>query len=1597
MVKFVFIRSLFVLASLFEGKVVADAIDTTDIPNQKAIAFASGRLGVKSARVFSTIGVIGPRQSYRPQLLEHSRYIRAATEDVDATRAQIDEVDRQVTQENRFVDVLDEASLIDLPIGLKSIDFGFLKYTILIDSLYGNQTDMFLSASMVFQTPNGRRLHFRGSDIRFSRNGGLTGDGKLMLVGDYQIPIDSGRLDLFVRGEENKTFVEFDCRGYKQLSLQAALVFSKELLLLEKPNGTIDSTKNVAIDFVTTIVDWNDILVNVNVPKFQVTGVKDVSFTVSDAILDFSDGRNPLSMVFPQGYDVSRIGPDVNLWRGVYIREATVTLPPHFKTKSAERDSTITHRISFKGNNMLVDEAGFTGRLSGNNLIPLNEGDLSGWQYSIESLHAQFVSGSITSGGLSGRIQLPITVDKTNPPAQDPVSPESVDTTESKPIHRNVFLYTAIIQGSGNYLFSVSNPDTLDFALWGARVVLNPSSSIELNIIDKHFHARAILNGEISINTALDGGGKANLNASKNVTIRGIRFEELTIQTVRPYVTVGMFALTSSTSAGKKQLGGFSFSINELGGFSQENEVGLLVGITLSVSGGGSQSEGGTGENKPNSFGAMGRFKLIGEEVEGIYGKEVSYRFKKIQIESFGVDVQKGSFSLQGVLNFYREDPVYGNGISGNLTAQFSPGIKIQASAIFGTKNGFRYWYADGLATFESGITVFTGFAFYGFGGGAYYHMKIDDTGVGSPLGRTASGITYVPDSTSGLGIKATLVVGVQPGKQAFNGDVTFEVAFNTGGGVRYISLRGNGYFITPPLPNSINSLQEKAGKLATAMKRSGSGTGNLNEGGTANGVAVQIYGDPASSGQKASVWASTYIIYDFDNRALHGNLSAHINVAGGLIRGPGPNGRAGEAVLHFSPTEWYIYVGRPEYENRFAVEVMGIARLDAYFVIGSVIPDTPPPPQNVSDILGGIDLDYMGDLNSLADGSGIGFGASFSVDTGDITFLVFYGRFAAGLGFDIMLKDYGNVQCAGRGQLGINGWYANAQAYAYFEGEIGINVRIWKLNRRISILNIGAAVVTQAKLPNPVWIKGIAGGYFSVLGGAVKGNCRFEVEIGEECQIVQEGNNSILESLEVLADATPQNNLRDVDVFTTPQAVFNYEMGREYEITDLNDNIVQFRISLDAFAVKSQTGVLESTITWNSDKTVAVLNPFEILPGNQRIDLQITVSFQEKRNGSWVVTMDGNERLEKTYLYTFTTGSAPDFIPANNITYSYPTADHVNLYKKETSDGYITLRQGQSYLFENKNEWSYNVSFRGSGGVVQLPINYIGNLKEIQLPIPQSLLNDRIYKLSIVATPRQLSQTIDTNVTAREAKVTISDDVELTMQSRTVTGTVQQSQEKELYNMSFRVSKFNSLTEKIQSLTPSSGWRDPIFPGVHLIGSNIGGPEPFSEEEIVGSRTNSPLIQLEADLAEVPWYNSDVYPVVYEGYPYNGLLLIEQNRNAALLGDVPIKAVFINQHPMNILLNREDFGDEIMTFPTTFGRIDYSLAPVMYFDYQDLSAQAANYLINKDSRNYPRLTRLLTSSFPVLRRGDYEIKINYVLPGKNQISSSYRLRIQNP
>jgi hypothetical protein len=94
---------------------------------------------------------------------------------------------------------------------------------------------------------------------------------------------------------------------------------------------------------------------------------------------------------------------------------------------------------------------------------------------------------------------------------------------------------------------------------------------------------------------------------------------------------------------------------------------------------------------------------------------------------------------------------------------------------------------------------------------------------------------------------------------------------------------------------------------------------------------------------------------------------------------------------------------------------------------------------------------------NDLIYGNGLAFGTNFEISTGDLSFVIFYASLDLGAGFDVMLMDYGDyASCeGGPNPVGINGWYAKGQAYAYFAGKIGIKVKVFGRRKKFDIINV--------------------------------------------------------------------------------------------------------------------------------------------------------------------------------------------------------------------------------------------------------------------------------------------------------------------------------------------------------------------------------------------------------------------------------------------------------------------------------------------------------------------------------------------------------------
>ena len=1469
------------------------------------------------------LGADGPRQ-----------LTEAARQHIAKARSVLE----KIRQTKNYVSYLDGSTPVELPVGLRRT-LGGVEYVIGVSAIRLLPTHAEFDAYIQIQIPQSAQpLTFMGQGLKFSRSGGIVGGTQLSLVGDFAVNQANRDIQVILKGISGSgpggnpaggnpaedhpvggspagdhpargTFVRMDCDGYQDMQLDAELVFSRNLIVPEAANGSLTAGR-VATRFTQTLTDWNDLLLSVSLPSFQLAALPGFGFTVNRAILDMSDVQSAPAMNFPKGY---ALDPVVNqspqLWRGVYLQELSVRLPEHFRNR--ERAG----RLSFSANDVLIDHQGFSGLLTARNLLTLEQGSMSGWSFSVTDFSVELMAGRLVGAGFGGEITVPV-VSRDSP-----------------------FAYEAFIRQNDEYVFALSPPEAMEFSLWQAgEVAIYPESSIEIKLIDGAFRPIAHLHGNMSVAV-----GETKLSLGE------ITFLDMTVQTEAPYAQVGQFSL--GTSGGAQALAGFPLSVSDIG-LSTPNPNELALNVTAALSLVGADAGG---------FGGQASLQVVGQLAEGEGYQD--WQYERVDISSIGVDFNTGAVAVSGQLDWFRQDPVYGSGIRGQASFEAIDIIKVDAVALFGAQQGSRYWFVDALTQLPPGSG--TGLEIKSFGGGAFFRVRQDDT-RSNALGKTLSGITYVPDPEAGLGLRATVDVATSGSEKMFNGDATLSMDFYRGGGLQSVALDGHGYFVTPKVELDLGQLQARAGKLVAGAVK----------------TAVNL------AQPRAQMHADLHVVYDHANRSFHGNFDVYVNVARGIVRGTGPSNRAGHAVMHFSPDDWYIHLGTPE--DPIGLQILGTVKTASYFVAGTKMPGSPSTPDNVSNILNDIETDYMGTLNAVKSGGGVGFGSRFDMDTGDLSFLAFYARFAAGMGFDVMVKDYGSATCQGSTDpLGINGWYANGQAYAFFDGKIGVRSELFGQERNYEILAIAAAAMLQAKLPNPFWMQGVVGGRFNVLDGLISGNCQFQVVIGEECKIQ---GGSVLETLEVIADVTPAPNEKKVSVFNAPQAVFNMEIDKVFKLVDQDDQLKSYRIKLDKFEVVNNDQPVAGNLRWNDRHDVVAFNATKVLPSEKSLKARVEISFEEQQNGQWVAVTAQGKKVSETKEVTFETDLEPDYIPMHNVRYSYPVVNQLHFHKDEADHGYIQLISIQERPFQVPTGFRQQGRFLPKTGGDPLPFDFTYNRQNgrIDFKLPAGMQNDQVYAFELVNLPVATPENVDFNVATQRSAVALDatvDSLEVVLKGQQAAGSLDILQEKNLFSAHFKTSRYATFSDKLASLTLMAAKTSPRSVGVHEISVQANGEELFDKFEIQSAGTGlPPLIQYEGSL-ENDWYQHDVAPLVYNGYAASGLT-ITRSEPLSWYGVPPTKAVYIYQMVDGRFLTAEAAESGQAEAITGSAFFKYDLPYQMYGDFNNLKNKAAAHS-RKNTDSY--LKRLVEGSFPGLRSNlNYPLTIRYLLPGTNAPTTEY-------
>ncbi|WP_197061650.1 hypothetical protein [Hoylesella timonensis] len=1415
---------------------------------------------------------------------------------------------------------------------------GGMEITIAISrfALQTSSTELGVYAKAVIpQGTNGGRtvLFFGAEGIKGTHTGGLVGELKLSLLHDVEIPFNGGNTKIVLKGNglrkdrgisQSDTYMIIGCDGFHNLAIDAEVHFPTSLIVRAGGQGTANSstykpaTNNINKDgnlsnqvighFNTVIESWNDLLVSLDLPSFEIKGLKDYVFSLNNVILDFSSKRNAKTIRFPQEYQQNYLPDEQVLWRGIYAENVSVTLPEAFS------------RASFSAKGLLIDDYGITGLFSADSILSLDKGSADGWRFSVDHFGLNLMAGELVAAEFTGRLGLPF---------------KGKNTTLG---------YEGYLQPNNEYTMRVKNEEALDFSIFKAKAHLEKNSSVTLRLVENRFIPEAILHGYMTL------GKEGNSDSTSQTKFDKISFRGLRLTTVAPYISAEYFGYE-----GEAKLGHFPLSINKLAlNHSDTQHVRLTIGAGINLG--------------KNLFSGATELNLLAKY------ENQTWVFDKLEVGSIAVNsVIAGVITLNGHLNWHRGDAIYGNGFAGDVTLGFSfdgkvekdtsikskHDISITARAAFGRKDDFRYWYADGMATFHPGIPIIGALTLNGIGGALTSGVRAEGR---SPEGGRFTSSNYIPDASMGIGFKASTVIEI--GKVAY-GEAAFEMIFSKAGGLELAGFYGYGEF--PNRGGGSVSTSEKLEKQQRTFPAKLSEQFKQQDW-TQLAEAIKSMPDAIKD---MGLSGTLRIQMDFQNHVLLASSDVYLNTPSEFIRGVGERGKAGWGVLHIDPKEWYLHLGTPT--NRLGVQLavgnILAVKTGSYFMAGNRIPDMPAPPQAVADLLGQ-DIGRLSlgrNLDALSTGKGFAFGSELSVKTGDIQFLIMYANFNAGLGFDVMLKDYAQAQCRGRsGTIGMDGWYAMGQTYAYLQGELGVKVKLWLIRIRVPVIKGGAAALLQAGLPDPTFFKGYLGVNLNVLG-LIKGKARFKLSIGEECDVVIPGSSPIEEPM--INDLAPADKENEVSVFSVPQATFNIAIGKSFEATTDAGETTYYRINLKEFIVKDKKEhVIPGKLLWGKDKTDVRFQSKEILPPNTDLTAEVRIIFEELKNGVWKPVLTSGKPAFEEKINHFTTGSAPSDIPMRNIVYAYPVIGQRYFLPKEYSKGYVQLQFGQKYLFEKG--FDYKLSFvtkQNERIATDFKYNEAENRLEFTLP---ELRRQTEYTLDLSYSAAQKDMANDNKKSSVIKEIKDNDDFSGQIGGDKAIAKISNEMEQSILKYDFTTSQYATFREKMRSVKVRDNLA--IDAGVALLlGANVQGKEAFDEAEVIGVEKTQykPLLTLRSDFKE-EYFRGAVLPLVYEGYPYGNIHLSEREEQP--IGVPPYRAFSPSQNYLSAL-HSESVNLSLYHFPFTF---DASL--VSYNDYRDLQ----NTIINSRDAVTPQVyNRFVMGSLPVLKKGKYQTTISYVLP----------------
>lgn len=1233
----------------------------------------------------------------------------------------------------------------DLPINLDNSNGN-----VAIVGVIFEPSEAYLKTAVMSEIPqsfSSEALTLGSAGIAIHPNGFGTNGVQVLLKKNVEAEI-SENLSLLIKGGGDKpSSFTIDCEGLKSVNLYGALAIARSKALPLDANAQVINDANVRVMAEFTLYGEknvkNFVVAATFSHPFAIPGVKDLVFSCNDksgVIVDFSAAEN---------------NPDFNAvykgkskdWTGVFIKGLTVTFPSYMKSRKFDGK---TAPLSLGLQHFMIDKLGVNGVIFAesadkkNNPYVIETGDIAGWGFKISTINVTLANSTLKAGTMSGALVPPLG-------------------------EKTALNYTASVSkdtdNTAKFGFSVTTTGDIEAEMFFAKLKLTAGSNVTLTKAKdgNPFQIMANLNGAISLNLDIDAAKSKlqpnsqaykeweNSSNTSKFTLPEVSFQELKITSKDladniPAFNIKHFGVGQGLQA---TIGdAFKLKLNKMEFQSQgADQVGLKIGLGVNLL---NADANGNGVGGGADFTIWAKYRNVKN-----VGSLFRFAYERAELSKVTIDANMGVAQVKGALEIFNKDEKFGNGFKGDIAALITGinagvTLNLQIGRTLPAKGDYSYWYFNGGVKLPTGIPIpGTVAAIYSFTGGAWYNLKVKEADSKNFM---ANPYEVLEPANTGAGIRgfrAGLGFGMAANRKAFNGDLDFSMKFNQNWSVSELALNG----------------------------------------------AISIMRNPETPASSGNVYigGKAKIVIHIPERKMQGNFAINIS-AYNIVNGKGEISlyfqlppKVNGQVVENGNVKWHVKVGDitpnmpaemdPVFNDpkRIAIDIgsteNGVAKLGikirGYVMMGNYAMPTqlPPLPNEIALLIGNKNDKLTSFPSSVSDGSGLAFGigAAVKVEAG-VDFKIVKLDVKAIAGFDLLIADL-NATCGGK-PMGIDGWYAQGQMYAYLSGSFSL------FDYEVMGGAIGA--VLQFKGINPYWVRGDLVVKLRAFGGKEFVNYHGTFQRGKLCEDM-EYEWDPFNNAKLITQIVPSPSAKKVDVKSSISVSTKYSTSGGLFIENPYDNTTEvytFKRTVKLIDAENNKEVPVKVIDYKDDFKTTTLEPKDdYLLGNHTYKISVVAEVRTNENKTSV--------LKEDTLVTFTTGSRPNKIQVADLLSSYPAFGQRHFMKKNmdgsSAKGLIETKTDMCFLFSAQKPVVARFVELSTKKVYETSCSCQN--EKIRFDIPTELKNEKVYELTLVYKKA--------NNPNNGGGLQLAIPEEMVMD--------------ELY---FQTSKYNSLTEKLNAFT---------------------------------------------------------------------------------------------------------------------------------------------------------------------------------------------------